>query len=132
MGKTDGLSRWLDWKVGVENDNDNQVFIKNNWICSIQEVVIEGPEVEIVEKIKKARSKDEKVVRVVEEMKKAGVKVLRGDEWQIEEELVLKEGKMYVLKDKELRAKIIQLHHNVPVVGHGGWWKMVELVTRNY
>jgi len=53
-------------------------------------------------------------------MKKAGVKVLRGDEWQIEEELVLKEGKMYVLKNEELRAEIIQLHHNVPVVGHGG------------
>jgi len=29
-----------------------------------------------VEKIKKARSKDEEVVRVVEEIKKAGVKVL--------------------------------------------------------
>ena len=29
-----------------------------------------------MEKIKKARSKDEEVVRVVEEMKKAGVKVV--------------------------------------------------------
>jgi len=38
--------------------------------------MIGGPEVDIVEKIKKARSKDEEVVRVVEEMKKAGVKVL--------------------------------------------------------
>jgi len=42
----------------------------------MQEVIIEEPEVEIVKKIKKARSKDEKVVRVVEEIKKAGVKVL--------------------------------------------------------
>jgi len=30
MGKADGLSRRLDWKVGVEKDNDNQVFIKDN------------------------------------------------------------------------------------------------------
>ena len=51
--KVDRLSRRLDWKVGVENDNNNQVFIKDNWICSIQEVVIEGPEIEIIEKIKK-------------------------------------------------------------------------------
>ena len=29
IGKIDGLSRRLDWKVGVENDNNNQVFIKN-------------------------------------------------------------------------------------------------------
>jgi len=42
--------------------------------------VIEGPEVDILEKIKKARSKDEEIVRVVEEMKKAGVKILQGNE----------------------------------------------------
>jgi len=47
-------------------------------------------------------------------------------------ELVLKEGKIYVPKNVELRAEIIQLHHDVPVVGHGRRWKMVELVTRNY
>jgi len=44
------------------------------------EVVVEGPEVELVEKIKKARGKDEDVVRIVEEMKKARVKELRGNE----------------------------------------------------
>ena len=32
---------------------------------------------------------------------------------------MLKEGKMYVPKNKELRAEIIQLHHDVLVVGYG-------------
>ena len=32
--------------------------------------------------------------------------------------MVLKKGKMYVPKDKELRAEIIQLHHDVLVVGY--------------
>jgi len=45
---------------------------------------------------------------------------------------VLKEGKIYIPKDEELRAEIIQLHHDVPAAGHEGRWKMVELVTRNY
>ena len=80
MGKADRLSKRVDWKVEVEKDNEDQVFIKDNWICSMYEVVVEGPEVDIIEKIKKARSKDEDVVRVVEEMKKAGVKELQGDE----------------------------------------------------
>ena len=40
------------------------------------EVVIEGPKVDIVEKIKKARSKNKEVVRVVEEIKKVGIKTL--------------------------------------------------------
>jgi len=65
-------------------------------------------------------------------MKKAKMKVIQGEEWQIEGDLVLKEGKIYMLKDKELRTEIIQLHHDVPVVGHRGKWKMIELVTRNY
>jgi len=80
MGKADGLSRRADWKVGVDKDNENQIFIKDNWICSMYEVVVEGPEVDLVEKIKKARNRDEDVIRIVEEMKKAGVKELRGNE----------------------------------------------------
>ena len=35
MGKADGLSRRVDWKVGVEKNNENQIFIKDNWIHSM-------------------------------------------------------------------------------------------------
>jgi len=76
MRKANGLSGRLDWKIGVDKDNENQVFIKDNWVCNLQEVVIKGPEVELLEKIKKARSKDEDVVKVVEEMKKTKIKEL--------------------------------------------------------
>ena len=79
MGKADRLSRRADWKVGMDKDNEDQIFIKDQWICNMYEVVVEGPEVEIVKKIRKARSKDEDVVKVVEEMKKAGVKELKGN-----------------------------------------------------
>jgi len=81
MEKTDGLSRRPDWKVGIDRDNENQVVIKDNWICNLQEVVIEGPEVEMLEKIKKARSKDKDIIRVVKEMKKTRIKELWGNEW---------------------------------------------------
>jgi len=50
MGKMNRLSKRLDWKVGVKNNNDNQKLIKEEWIHSW--VVIEGPEVDILEKIK--------------------------------------------------------------------------------
>jgi len=46
--------------------------------------------------------------------------VIQGEEWKMEEKLVLKEGKVYVLKDEELRTEIIQLHYDVPMAGHGG------------
>ena len=80
MGKADSLSRRLNWKVGIEKNNEDQVFIKDHWIHNLSEVVVEGLEVDILEKIKKAKSKDEEVVRVVEEMKKVGVKILWEEE----------------------------------------------------
>jgi len=36
----------------------------------------------------------------------------------MEGELVLKEEKIYIPKDGELRVEIIQLHHDILVVGH--------------
>jgi len=67
----------------------------------------------------------------VEEMKKMGIKVLKGEEWQIKRDLMLKEGKIYVPKDEILRVEIIQLYHDMLVAGHKEKWKTTELVTRN-
>ena len=74
MGKADGLSRRLDWKVEVNRNNKNQVVVKDSWLCRLEKIIIKGLEVEVIEKIKKARSKNKKVVRIVEEMKKVKVK----------------------------------------------------------
>jgi len=91
MGKRNGLSRRLDWKVGVKKNNENQILIKEQWIYSLTEVIIEGPKVDILEKIKIARSKNEEVVRV---------------------------EKVYVPKDKELKVEIIWLYHNILIAKH--------------
>ena len=71
------------------------------------EVIVEGLEIVLVEKIKRTKEKDKIIIKVVKKMKKAEVKVLRGDEYKIEEDLVLKEGKVYILKDEELRLEVI-------------------------
>ena len=65
-------------------------------------------------------------------MKNAEVKVLRGEKWQIEEDLVLKEEKVYMSKNEVLRVEMIQLHHDILVAGYGRKWKTIELVMRNY
>ena len=94
MEKVDGLSKRSDQKVELEKDNENKKLIK------------------------KAREKNNEVVRVVEKIKKVEVKVLRDEEWQVENNLVLKEGKVYIPRDKELRAEIIQLHYDILVARH--------------
>ena len=47
------------------------------------------------------------MIRVVEEMKKTGVKTLRDDKWKIEGAILLKEEKVYVPKNEELRVEVI-------------------------
>jgi len=104
----------------VERDNENQVMLKEEWLeVRAMEQLVEGLEEEIVKMIKKARNKDEEVIKAVEKMKKARVKMLRNEEWQIEEGLVLKEGRVYIPKDENLRVEIIWLHHDTPIAGHG-------------
>ena len=57
-------------------------------------------------------------MKVIEKMKKAGVETLKGDEWEIEGDLVLKKEKVYILKDENLRLEVIWSHYDVPVARH--------------
>jgi len=58
------------------------------------------------EKIKRAQDGDEKVVKAVEEIKKAEIKILKDEEWEIEDRIVMKEKKIYV-PEGELREEVI-------------------------
>ena len=96
-------------------------MLKKEWLeIRAIEQLIEGLEKKIVKKIKEARDKDKEVIKVVEEMKKAEVKILRDEEWQVEKGFVLKEERVHVLKDKKLRVEIIWLYHDMPIAGHEG------------
>jgi len=71
----------------------------------VMEVVIEG--VDLLEKIRKSKAKNNEVVKAVKEMKQAGVKMLRDKEWREENRLILRDKKVYVPRDKKLRAEVI-------------------------
>jgi len=122
MGKANRLSRRSDWEIGLKKDNEEQMLVKREWLevraAQVSEVVIEG--VDILDKIRKSEIKDDEVIKAVEEIKRARVKVLRDKEWREHERLILKEGKVYIPKDKKLRAEVIRLYHDTPVEGHGG------------
>ena len=71
LGRADSLSRHPDWQIGVERDNENRVLVKREWLevraTQVAEIIIEG--VDLLEKIKKSDTKDDEVIKVVEEMK---------------------------------------------------------------
>jgi len=134
MEKADSLSRRLDWKIKVKRDNEDKTLVKLEWLevrkMEKVEVIVEG--VDLLEKVKQSKVKDDEVIKVVEEMKQVGVKMLRDEEWREVNGIIYKEGKIYIPKDEKLRVEIIWLHHDMPVGEHGGQWKTVELVTRNF
>ena len=88
--------------------------------------------VNLLEKIKQSKVKDNEVVKVVKEIKQTEVKMLRDEEWREVDGMMYKERKVYVPKDNILRAEIIRLYHDIPVGKYKGQWKTVELVTRNF
>ena len=134
MEKADSLSRRPDWEIKVERDNENKTLVKPEWL-EVQrtegvEVIIEG--VDLLEKVRQLRVKDNEVIKVVEEMKQTGVKMLKDKKQQEVDGIMYKEEKVYVPKDDKLRAEIIRLYYNIPVEEHRGQQKTIELVTRNF
>jgi len=75
--------------------------------------------VNLLEKVRKSKVKDNEVVKIVEEMKWTEVKMLRDEERREVDGIMYKEGKVYVSKDDMLKAEIIRLHYDTPVREHG-------------
>ena len=98
------------------------MLVKPEWlrIKRTKAVKIVIKEIDLLEEVKKSKVKNNKVIKAMEEIKQAGVKVLRDKEWREEDGIIYKEEKVYMPKDEKLRAEIIRLHHDMPIGGHGG------------
>ena len=102
-------------------------MVKLEWLevrkTEAVEIIVDG--VDLLEEVRKLKVKNNEVVKAVKEMKWTGVKMLREIDG-----IMYKKGKVYMPKDNKLQAEIIRLYYDTPVAGHGGQWKMVELVTK--
>jgi len=69
--KADSLSRRPDWEIGVERDNEDKTLVKPEWLevrkTEKVEVIVEG--VDLLEKVKQSKVKDDEVIKGVEEIK---------------------------------------------------------------
>ena len=71
MGKANSLSRRPDWEVGVKKDNENEMLVKPEWleVRKTEAVEIIVDRVDLLEKVRKSKVKDDEVVKAVKEMK---------------------------------------------------------------
>jgi len=116
------LSRRPDWKVEVKRNNEDKMLVKSEWLevrkTERIEVIVE--EVDLLEKVRKSKVKDNKIIKAVEEIKQAEVKMLKDEEWREVDGIIYKERKAYMPKDNILRVEIIRLHYDIPVEEHKG------------
>ena len=69
--KANSLSKRLDWEVEVKKNNENKILVKPEWlkIRKTEKVEVIVERVDLLEKVKQSRVKDDKVIKAVEEIK---------------------------------------------------------------
>jgi hypothetical protein len=73
------------------------------------------------------------VVKAARELwKDKGRGTVKSTEWSESDGLLMFHGKIYIPKDRGLRHRIIEQHHDTCIARHAGRFKTLKLVSRNY
>jgi len=71
IGKADSLSRRLDWEARIERDNKDEMLVKPEWlkVRKMERVEVIVEEVDLLEKVRQSKVKDNEVIKAVKEIK---------------------------------------------------------------
>ena len=72
------------------------------------------------------------MAKAARELQQASGKMVYSTEWSEDGGVLRFRGKIYVLRNIDLRRRVVSLCHDTKVAGHPGRWKTLELVSRNY
>ena len=121
MRRVDILSHLLEYVDGKE-DNKDIVLLDPKLFIGAMKLMTLNEDV-----LSRIWAKEE----FLEESVEKGL-ATRSSEWERSDNLIYREGHIYVPKDQVLWGDIIQLHHDTPIAGHPSQYKTYELITRNY
>ena len=136
MLRADPLSRRPDHEEGVSSDNFGQTLLKPEFfaIKAMQPGHTSTvDDKQLLVRIKKALE-DDKMTKNYKALLASGPREFGKElqDWNMENGLLLRRGKVYVPKDMNLRIELLKLHHDTLLAGHPGRWKTLEIVSRNY
>jgi hypothetical protein len=137
MGKPDALSRRADHGSG-QGDNDNLTLLAPELfrIHALAGVRLEGDERNILQEVRRSLRdyvQEESVAKAARELRKDKSRdTIKSAEWSESDGLLMFHGKIYVPKDRDLRRRIVEQHHDTCIARHAGRFKTLELVARNY
>ena len=134
MEKVDSLSKRPDQKVGVERNNEDETLVKPEQleVKKTEEIEVIIERMDLLEKVRHLRVKDNEMVKIVEEIKQIGVKMLRNGKQKEINSIIYKKRKIYVPKNEKLRVEIIRLYHNILVGEYGGNGKQQNLSQETF
>jgi hypothetical protein len=128
MGKPDALSRWADHGSG-QGDNDNLTLLAPELfrIHALTGMRLEGDECNILREVQrslKVNMQEELVAKAARELwKDKGRGTIKSTEWSESDGLLMFRGKIYVPKDRDLRRRIVEQHHDTCITRHAGRFK---------
>src|SRR5258707_4603492 len=130
MGRPDALS-WRSDHPCRKDDNTNVTLLPSDVfeVHNMEATLVDSRGDELVECIQRSTDYNDAVVKALQEL---GAGMLQSDEWERDRDLVMYRGCMYVPKDPQLCHDIVHAHHDSMMTSHPGWWKTLELVSRNY
>jgi hypothetical protein len=137
MGKPDALSRRSDHGTGASDNNNITLLTPEQFrVHALTGLDIVGEEKDILKEIRRSLRDDEQeepVAKAARELRKTkGRSSVRSAEWSEGDSLLMFRGRIYVPKDRDLRRRIVEQHHDSLIAGHAGRFKTLELVSRNY
>jgi hypothetical protein len=137
MGKPDALSRRADHRPG-QGDNNNLTLLAPELfrIHALAGARLEGDERNILREVQRSLKdcmQEESVMKAARELwKDKGRGTIKSAKWSESDGLLMFCSKIYVPKDRDLRHRIVEQHHNTRIAGHAGCFKTLELVSCNY
>jgi len=135
MGKLDALSQRTDHGTS-EGDNSDITLLTPKFftVHALEGLKVASAEVDILQDIC-AGSRDpqeEPVAKAVKELWKSSTHSVLSQAWSIQEGLLYFCSHIYVPPTSDLCRRIVSLCHDTRIAGHAGWFKTLELVSRNY
>jgi hypothetical protein len=121
MGKPDALLRWADHGSG-QGDNDNLTILSPELfqIHTLSGMRFKGNEQNILWEVQHSLCDDtqeESVLKAARELQKnKGQGMIKSAKWSESDGLLMFRGKIYVPKDRDLRCRIVEQHHNMHIV----------------
>jgi hypothetical protein len=137
MGKPDTLSRQANHGSGQGDNNDQTLLAQELFrIHVLAGARLEGDERNILREVQRSLRDDvqeESVVKAARELwKDKGRGTIKSAKWSKSNGLLMFRSNIYVPKDRDLRHRIIEQHHDMCITRHAGRFKTLELVSRNY